>query len=482
MEPEARIFRQCGLFAVCIVLASAAALCPSSRADSACPEPGDYSLLRFDENYDYLKDPRCRNDVWDPIKYIALNRSGAYVSFGGEIREQYELLNHDLWGAAPADNHGYSLQRYELHSDLHLNEQVRFFLELYSALEYGRPGGPRLAIDQQQLGLENAFVEFNAPIDDHSDSVRVRLGYQEMEFGSGRLIDVREGPNVRQNWDGIRLTLFLHGWQVDAFGTSVPRNTLLGTGSGIFDNGPASGQWFWGLGGKGLLFAEGRLGVALYYLGFARPDAQFEAGTAHELRHTLGTRIFGRRGPFDFEVECDLQLGRFGTENILAWMIAGNVGHTFAFPLSPRLGLQGHSASGDRSPGGSILRTFNPLFSKGGDFGDLNILSAANLTDIRPSLSIVPAEHWTAEVDWDFFWRQSAADGIYLLNDQLLRQANGSDASYVGSQPRAAIHWQVDRHLSFESAYEYFWSGPFLHQSPPGRDINYCYVRMTYKF
>src|SRR5262245_1426761 len=122
--------------------------------------------------------------------------------------------------------------------------------------------------------------------------------------------------------------------------------------------------------------------MALYYLGLARPNAQFQAGTAHELRHTLGTRIFGTKGPLDYEVESDFQFGRFGTATILAWMIACNVGYTFGVALSPRLGLQGHSASGDRTPGSSILRTFNPLFSKGGDFGDLNILSAANLSHV----------------------------------------------------------------------------------------------------
>jgi hypothetical protein len=27
----------------------------------------------------------------------------------------------------------------------------------------------------------------------------------------------------------------------------------------------------------------------------------------------------------------------------MAWMIAGNVGYTYAIPFSPRLGLQGHA-------------------------------------------------------------------------------------------------------------------------------------------
>ena len=32
-----------------------------------------------------------------------------------------------------------------------------------------------------------------------------RVGRQELEYGSGRLIDVREGPNVRLSFDGFKV-------------------------------------------------------------------------------------------------------------------------------------------------------------------------------------------------------------------------------------------------------------------------------------
>src|SRR5580704_17511958 len=42
-----------------------------------------YKLLRYDEDYSYLKDPDRRTDLWDPIKYIPIgDREGWYVSFG----------------------------------------------------------------------------------------------------------------------------------------------------------------------------------------------------------------------------------------------------------------------------------------------------------------------------------------------------------------------------------------------------------------
>jgi hypothetical protein len=60
-------------------------------------------------------------------------------------------------------------------------------------------------------------------------------------------------------------------------------------------------------------------------------------------------------------------------------MIAGNVGCTSAVALSARLGFHGHGPGGDRAPGSEILCACKPLFLQSDDFGDLNILSFANL-------------------------------------------------------------------------------------------------------
>ena len=34
----------------------------------------NYKLLREDEDWSFLKDPKLREDFWDPIKYIRLRR------------------------------------------------------------------------------------------------------------------------------------------------------------------------------------------------------------------------------------------------------------------------------------------------------------------------------------------------------------------------------------------------------------------------
>src|SRR5271156_5036449 len=98
----------------------------SARAQTSCPTPtqwspylGDYSLLRQDDDYSYLRDPACRNDFWDPVKFIPLNSSAAdgYLTIGGEIREWYEGFHNASWGLGPQDGNGYLLQRVSLLSD-----------------------------------------------------------------------------------------------------------------------------------------------------------------------------------------------------------------------------------------------------------------------------------------------------------------------------------------------------------------------------
>ena len=59
---------------------------------SACPAPAPYALLRQDNDYSYLRNPACRSDFWDPVKFISLNAEGhKYLTLGGELREWYEV-------------------------------------------------------------------------------------------------------------------------------------------------------------------------------------------------------------------------------------------------------------------------------------------------------------------------------------------------------------------------------------------------------
>ena len=73
------------------------------------------------------------------------------------------------------------LQRYVLFGDLHLGPRVRVFGELYSALESGREG-PSNPIDENQLDVQQAFLDLSAQVLMEDMSATARLGRQEIDM------------------------------------------------------------------------------------------------------------------------------------------------------------------------------------------------------------------------------------------------------------------------------------------------------------
>jgi Alginate export len=164
-----------------VIAAAAAALVLSSaarsQATSSCPSGPQYSNTRYDDDFSYLRNPACRNDFLDPLKFISLNaRPDWYLSLGGEIRERYERFHNPLWGQQPQSPGGYLLQRYFLFGDLHLGENVRIFSELMSDWENYRVGGPRPPIDQDQLDFTQFFVDLKLHPFGSDTSLTLRVG------------------------------------------------------------------------------------------------------------------------------------------------------------------------------------------------------------------------------------------------------------------------------------------------------------------
>jgi Alginate export len=67
-------------------------------------------------------------------------------------------------------------------------------------------------------GVQQGFADLKTSVGQES-SLTFRGGRQEMEFGVGRLIDVREGPNIRRSCDGRRAFYQSPDLRRDAFVT-----------------------------------------------------------------------------------------------------------------------------------------------------------------------------------------------------------------------------------------------------------------------
>lgn len=451
----------------------------SNVASTAASPERNFKLLSEDEDWSFLRNPSLREDAWDRIKYIPLRSQTKdwYLSIGGEAREVWEQIGNDNWGQYPYMN-SYLNERYMLHFDIHYGGHVRTFVELKSGLNSFRIGGPR-PIDEKKLDFQAAFLE--AGTSTGPRWVMLRVGRQELEYGSGRLIDVREGPNVRLSFDGFLVKSQVDSWHIDGLAMRPDLDN-----PGFFDNAPNHAVGFWGVYVTRPVFRDATIDA--YYLGLDRQQAAFERGTAQEVRQSLGARlsvpIATQRPGLDFDYEGVWQFGTFGTGNIRAWTVASETGYRFPkAPLKPRFSAKADISSGD-NPKSRTLGTFNPLFPKGNYFGVLATTGPGpiNFIDFHPHVETSFPHNVSLSVDWIFQWRESLEDGVYAVPGFLIRPADGSQARFVGHRPGTELRWQENRHLWLQADYGIFYAGEFLKETKPGRNLNYWALWAGYKF
>src|SRR5262245_32354470 len=161
--------------------------------------PTPYHFLRYDDTPDDQKNPAWPKDIWQPIKFIAIDwLPGSYLNFGGELRERFEYFSAPFFGLTPRGATAYDLHRLLIHGDLHVDDSFRAFIQLGNHLVTSESLSPPTDFDR--LDLQQGFADLKFAMDPGA-SLTLRGGRHEMTFGSGRLVDVREGPNIRLSFD-----------------------------------------------------------------------------------------------------------------------------------------------------------------------------------------------------------------------------------------------------------------------------------------
>ena len=144
--------------------------------------------------------------------------------------------------------------------DFHAGGDLRLFSEFEFDYEDERNGGPRPQIDEDKGDVHQTFIEIGSHVS-NPHGLSLRAGRQEVVFGTGRLFDNNEGPNVKLSFDGFRGIAKGTGVRLDLFAVKPVENN-----TGFFDDVPNHSE--------------------------SLKSATYNRGTAHELRHSVGTRVF----------------------------------------------------------------------------------------------------------------------------------------------------------------------------------------------
>lgn len=449
-------------------------LCATVNEAAPDPHPPPNILLRYNERYDYLANPRNREDFLDPLKYISLDSGDeqSYLSFGGELRERYQNFNNAAIGPVTGElDQSYLLQKITLHADLHVDPRLRLFAEGISGLRFGDlKDAP--ASQQDPLDVQQGFVEYTAgELDGQGPRLTWRFGRLEMYYGSGRLIATREPPNIPYNFDGVQLGASWRNVRIHVFAVHpvVQHEYHLDTDSGS--------NVLWGLYTSlpGAWSVPAKLDI--YYLGARNAQASYATGRGAELRHTFGTRWHGKAGAWDYDWEPVYQTGDFTGRRILAWTLAADTGYTISgLDWRPRVALKADIASGDR--GGKSFGSFNPLYYKSGYFDDASLIRPINIDDLHPSLQLPISTAYTLTLAADFLWRYSVKDAVYNSTSGVELKPRPGPA-YIGKTLESAFTWKAGRHFTGTLSYVHLYAGESTRLNG-GHDVDYLGSWVTF--
>jgi hypothetical protein len=450
--------------------ASAAAALAFIGTSLAAAPPAPFKPDRTAEDYSFLRDPNERGDWADAYKYVPLNESGSlYLSFGGELRERFELIDEPRFGFSAAPDDSYVLERTLVHADLHAGDHVRVFAQLGDHRAFGKKKVLLGAPDEDRLDVQQLFVELS-PV----KSATLRAGRQEMMFSPlQRFVSFRDGTNVRQNFDGGRFSFTSAALKVDAF---LVRPVLLQRGS--FDDHRNRDQSFGGVYASHKLGKGGALSLDVYFFELHR---QKLPGGVEEKRHNAGLRFAGSSRGFDWDNEAIYQFGPQGPRRIRAWAASSDLGYTLAgTSWKPRIGLRFDAGSGDRDPADGRAGAFYPLFPSGPYFNEANVTSWSNLVAVRPNLRLNPTPKLTLNAGVQFKWRESRRDAVYLGPSTPLAATLANRAREIGQVWTLDANYQLNRNLGLRAYYLHHSAGEAIREAG-GKPIDFVMGSMTLK-
>jgi len=444
-------------------------LSSSVQADDQVTRPA-IKANRWQEDWSVLEDSALRTQPLDSLKYISLSSDNpfAYLSLGATLRERFEMNDASAFGLRDVDRDAYLTQRFQVHADLHFNENWRLFTQFEDARAFDKTsvGGA----DQNRVDLRLAFLEYIKTFD--AGTFKSRVGRQDFAFDLQRFVSSRDGPNVRQSFDALWADWETETWRF----IGIASHPVQYLDDRNFDDKSNGDLRFHMLRVERLIGGKNELSA--YYGLYERNDANYLDAEGNETRHIFDARLGGAAMGYDWDVEGMLQRGSVGGKDIRAWAGGSRLGYTFqTVTWTPRIGLQMDVASGDRSAGDGTVGTFNPLFPNGYYFSLAGYTGYSNLIHFKPSITVKPIAKLSVQTAVGLLWRQTTDDAVYTQPNIAAPGTAGRGDRWTGAYGQIRTDYAFTSNLTGAIEAVHYDIGQTLRDAG-GHDSNYLGVEL----
>jgi hypothetical protein len=430
----------------------------------------------YEYDFSYLDPvPFDKRDWAEKLKRIPVHDHFLF-SLGGEVRYRYNDETNSQLTDRDTD---YGLFRTRLYGDLWYEDRARVYAEfLYGDIFNNEL--PPLARDVNRGDIQNLFADVKAGAPG-GNPVYVRVGRQEILYGSQRLISTNDWGNNRTRFDMAKAFYRSEKWDFDVF-TGRPVQARFNDGDPGDKDVLFTGAWLTHKPKKGTF-------LDAYYLNLDNQTnafrGQFRSGRQNV--STVGGRFVGRgENGFLWDVEGMFQFGSRADQSIFAQAASAYVGWNFKdCPMNPTVWVGHDYASGDPDPGNTgTFRTFNQLFQFGHYyFGFLDYVGRQNIHDFTVQAYAYPAKWLTTGLQYHVFRLDSPKDALYnAFGRPVRRDPTGRAGNDVGQE----IDFVLNAHLTDRQdvflSYSRFFAGPFVRRTGSGTDGDAFYVQYSWRW
>lgn len=451
------------------------------------PRSGPMQMSFSEIDFSYLDAIPFDQRAWaEKLKRIPLGDHWLF-STGGEFRYRY---NYETNSRLSGFNDTYNLYRNRTWADLWLEDWVRVYGEFY----YGDVTGndlPPYPRDVNRGAAQQLFVDVKAyEIDNHP--IYVRLGRQELLYGSQRLVSPNDWGDNRARFDGVKAFYRSEKWDVDAFFTA-PVLVEPSSPDPTDRNRLFSGFWATYKPKKGTF-------IDAYYLNLDNTTPGAAVGqnkTGAFSLNTVGGRYVGRAdNGFLWDLEGAFQFGGWADQHVLAQMFSTYVGWNWKDVwANPTVWFGYDYASGDPDPNKTGQhRTFNQLFAFGHYYlGFVDFVARQNIHDFTVQTYAYPMKWLTTGLQYHVFRLDSNKDALYPgtpggLNPRQYpfalprRDPTGLAGDDVGSEIDVIFNAHLTDRQDIFITYSHFFPGRFVQQTGPAFPSDYLYAQYTWRW
>lgn len=463
---------------------------PQGRGDSQVPSPlegegkgeGEWSLtyallsilmaLLFSPALGYVA---MADEIEDShvIQNNVVSIGGTY-RLRGEIQDEFNIKNY---GTGTKED--FLLSRLRLEIDL----KVAKNLKIHAQIQDSRVLGSSFS-DRDFRGSNNPFHD---PFDINqlyieywpTEKFGIKAGRQSISFADRRIFGPGNWGNTgRYAWDAIRIL-----YKSDKIDSNWIVGRYIIHDPDIWPNEQINGVTAFATYNtiKNLPF---RLDLFYVHRYDDRGITKGEEGRGNLYSHTVGFRIDGKYGQWDYNSTYVRQFGQWGSDHINAYGLVLTLGYTFDTLWSPHLIAQYVNGSGDRDPNDRKHSTFDGVFG-GADtvlYGWMNLFFFKNLREHRLDIVLTPTKTISLRGEYHYFTLDEKKDAWYFPGNAQRIDKTGSSGRELGHEVDLTAKKKISDYLEILCGYSFFIPGEFVKNTGSSLTAQWAFLQTTVYF